>query len=107
MKKRELWPGVKLECTETLQLNNQKLIVKLDTGADCNVKSCCDLEALKTDNKGHENIRRKLMTYSSHKMSPLGKQCHECQYRDMLYTLELQVILLFLKRMYVIKNIEE
>lgn len=91
VKKKELQNGVQ-QWTETLKVNNQKLIVKLDTGADCNVISVRDLDALKVDRSDIRKSGCSLVTYSGHKMSPLGQQRLECQYKDKLYTFEFQVI---------------
>lgn len=41
VKKKELQTEME-QWTETLLVNKQKLIVKLDTGADCNVMSYCE-----------------------------------------------------------------
>lgn len=48
VKKKELQTGVE-QWTETLKVNNQKLIVKLDTGADSNVISVQELDASKVN----------------------------------------------------------
>jgi len=54
---------------------NQKLTVKLDTGADCNFISVLELDALKIDRNDMQKSRFKLVTYSGHMIRPLGQQC--------------------------------
>lgn len=70
---KEVQTGVE-KWTETLKVNKNNLIVKLDTGADCNFISVRELEMLKIDRKEMKNSRCKLVTYSGHNMSPLGQQ---------------------------------
>lgn len=76
---------------EVLKINGKKLVFRLDTGADCNVlplsyfNQVAPRHALQTSGF-------KLVSYTRHKMEPLGKATLHCEYKDEFHKLEFQII---------------
>ena len=72
--------GDKERWTEKLIINSRKVTFKLDAGAECNVMSEKTFRML--DVKGRlRSSNCKLVTYSGHKMAPLGKRALTCQFK--------------------------
>ncbi|PIK40082.1 hypothetical protein BSL78_23064 [Apostichopus japonicus] len=74
-----------------LTIEEEKVInFKLDTGAHCNVISSSVLKSLK--NVRMKRSRMHLITYSGHKIQPVGQCLLLCEYQSRYYTLTFQVI---------------
>ncbi|CAL9700809.1 unnamed protein product [Knipowitschia caucasica] len=76
---------------EVLKINGQKLTFRLDTGADCNVLPLSTFNQV-AQRSALQKSNFKLVTYSRHKMEPLGKAILNCQYNAEIRQLEFQII---------------
>ena len=76
---------------EVLKINGQKLTFRLDTGADCNVLPLSLLNQV-APKHALQKSSFKLVTYSRHKVEPLGKALLQCEYKSEIHQLEFQII---------------
>ncbi|KAJ8358792.1 hypothetical protein SKAU_G00153170 [Synaphobranchus kaupii] len=77
--------------TENLIINSRNVTFKLDTGAECNVMSEKTFSSL--DIRGRLKASNcKLVTYSGHKMAPLGKKALTCQFKGQKHRIEFEII---------------
>ncbi|XP_057191716.1 uncharacterized protein K02A2.6-like isoform X1 [Triplophysa rosa] len=78
--------------TETLKINKSSISFKLDTGAECNVISYKDFQAVAGNSVSLCKSNCVLVAYSGHKMEPKGKAKLICQFKDNEAEIEFQVL---------------
>lgn len=77
--------------TENLKINRKSVTFKLDTGAECNVISEKTYSSL--DIKGRLSASKcKLVAYTGHKMTSLGKKLITCEYKGQKHKIEFEII---------------
>lgn len=77
--------------TKKLKINGKEVSFKLDTGAECNVLAEKSYRSLKTSSRLKASSC-KLLTYSGHQMSPVGKATLICEYKGKSHELDFQII---------------
>jgi len=77
--------------TESLKINNKNVTFKLDTGAACNVIPNNVFKSLETQRKLQKSTCH-LITYSGHKMSPVGQVQLTFTYRNQKDNIQFQVV---------------
>lgn len=77
--------------TEKLKINGKDVSFKLDTGAECNVLAEKSYRSLETRAKLQVSSC-KLLTYSGHQMSPVGKATLICKYKGKSHEVDFQII---------------
>ncbi|XP_067284600.1 uncharacterized protein [Pseudorasbora parva] len=78
--------------TETPRVNKRALSFKLDTGAECNVISYKDFQAVAGKSVTMCKSNSVLVLYSGHKMEPKGKVKLLCQFKEKEAEIEFQII---------------
>lgn len=76
---------------ETIQINKNDVKVTLDTGAECNVLSEKVYKLLNIPGR-LQRSSCKLVTYSGHKMAPLGKRALNCVYKGQKYKILFEIM---------------
>lgn len=86
---------------ESIVINNKTVEVKLDTGAQCNVMSRKVYDAI-VQNDMHDTIaqndirltpsKSRLVSYSGHKIIPVGEASLQCKYKNRSYKIIFQII---------------
>lgn len=77
--------------TEKLKINGKDVSFKLDTGAECNVLAERSYRSLETNSRLKVSSC-KLLTYSGHQMSPVGKATLTCEYKGRSHLIDFQII---------------
>ena len=78
------------EWTTSLKVNNTNVMLKIDTGAECNVISKKTYEEL--SKTPLEKSRTKLGAFGGQKLKTIGKFTTLCTYRDKYWPIEFQVV---------------
>ncbi|PIK58309.1 hypothetical protein BSL78_04815 [Apostichopus japonicus] len=73
-----------------LLVEDEKVNFKLDTGSQCNVISSSVLENM--ENVKLQRSKMHLITYSGHKLQPMGKCVLLCEHKNRYYDLSFQVV---------------
>lgn len=82
--------GSQLDWQETIRVNNQKFIVKLDTGAQCNVIS--NEIAKKIGAKIKPTNTKNLTSFSKHKLKVIGETVLNCKIKNITSEIKFKVI---------------
>lgn len=82
----------KARWTERLNINGQNVSFKLDTGAECNVLAERTFRSLGCNTTLMKKSGCKLVTYSGHQMSPVGKVTLTCKYKEIKHEIDFQII---------------
>ena len=78
--------------TAKLNINNQTLTVLIDTGANCNVISKRELDALNMSENNLHKSCYKLVGFFGKKVKPLGQKTISCKYKDKELKVDFQVV---------------
>lgn len=73
----------------TIALNNQKIVFKIDTGAQCNVISKCRYHQV--CKQSLQKSTGNLVAFGDHKLNTVGKASIRCQYKGSQYTIEFEI----------------
>ncbi|CAC5392126.1 unnamed protein product [Mytilus coruscus] len=80
------------EWKESMSLNKQSVVFKLDTGAQANIISEKLFRKLSLPDNRTEKTNIKLVTYDGHKISPIGTRMLECTFKDRKYNLKFFIV---------------
>ncbi|VDI61901.1 Hypothetical predicted protein [Mytilus galloprovincialis] len=80
------------EWKESMSINNQSVVFKLDTGAQANIISEKLFRKLSLPDNRTEKTNIKLVTYDGHKISPIGTRMLKCTFKDRTYNLKFFIV---------------
>ncbi|CAG2201421.1 unnamed protein product [Mytilus edulis] len=80
------------EWKESMSINKQSVVFKLDTGAQANIISEKLFRKLSLPDNRTEKTNIKLVTYDGHKISPIGTRMLKCTFKDRKYNLKFFIV---------------
>ena len=80
------------EWLETVEINTHKIKCKIDTGAQCNVFPLSTYQKLIGKNGALSKSKVKLISFSGHRTTPVGKITTLIQHKNRYYPVEFQVV---------------
>ena len=80
------------EWLETVEINTHKIKCKIDTGAQCNVFPLSTYQKLIGKNGALSKSKVKLVSFSGHRTTPVGKITTLIQHKNRYYPVEFQVV---------------
>ena len=77
---------------ENITINNKPVEVKLDTGAQCNMMSRTVYDTIAQNDTRLTTSKTRLVSYSGHKIIPVGKASLKCEHKEATYKITFQII---------------
>ena len=88
--------NAKSDCAESwkikIKMNDETVLCKIDTGAQCNVLPKAVFDMLKLGRESMVKSKAKLVAYSGHQLKTVGKTTVNCEYKNVMYPITFQVV---------------